>query len=194
MSGAAPSGWQGDKGDRAAAVEEALFGALSPGESLYVLLDAARNHEIPLRLRTGGTHHDCLYEGPTAKELWFVAPYLARCERDSTFVSWLIETGWGRSWGTFVATGVDPASLRQHFRKFLLVQRDGDEADFYFRFYDPRVLRVFLPTCTREEAAEFFGPVRLFITEDPQVSGAVTFTLTPGSVARAPLSLAPSGS
>lgn len=180
--------------DRAAAVAEALFAALSPGESLYALLDAARHHEIPLRLRTGGVHHDCLYEGPTAATLWFVAPYLARCERGSAFVSWLLEAGWGRSWGTFVATGGDSASLRQHFRKFVLVKRPGDEADFYFRFYDPRVLRVFLPTCSREEAAEFFGPVRAFIAEDPQSSGGVQFTLTPGSVARAPLSLTPSGS
>jgi hypothetical protein len=182
--------------DRATAVEEALFAALSPGESLYVLLDAARNHEIPLRLRAGGIPHDCLYEGLTAKALWFVAPYLARCERASPFVSWLIENGWGRSWGAFVAAGVDPAALLQHFRKFLLVKGDGGEADFYFRFYDPRVLRVFLPTSTREEAAEFFGPARLFIAEDPASSGAVTFTLTPGGVAPAPLSLAlaPSGS
>jgi uncharacterized protein DUF4123 len=177
-----------------AAVVEALFGALSPGESLYALLDAARSHEIPLRLRTGGVHHDCLYEGPSAGALWFVAPYLARCERDSAFVSWLIEAGWGRSWGAFVAASGDQASLRQHFRKFILVKKAGDEADFYFRFYDPRVLRAFLPACAREEASEFFGPARVFIAEDPQASGAVAFTLTPGGVARAPLSLAPSGS
>jgi hypothetical protein len=173
--------------DLAIAVGEALFGALAPGESLYALLDAARQHEIPLRLRAGGVHHDCLYQGGTAEALWFVAPYLARCERDSAFISWLIESGWGQSWSSFVAAGADLASLRQHFRKFLLIQVDGDESSFYFRFYDPRVLRVFFPTCTREQAVEFFGPVRLFITEGPQSAGLVQFTVTPDGVAHHPL-------
>jgi len=180
-----------ERAELSGAVREVLFDALAPGESLYALLDGARNHEIALRLKAGGVHHDCLYQGAAAKELWFVAPYLARCERGSPFVSWLAGSGWGQSWGTFVATGVDLAALGEHFRKFLLVKIDGNEADFYFRFYDPRVLRVFLPTCTPQEAAEFFGPVRLFIAEDSQGSSAITFTLTPGRVASGRLSLAP---
>jgi hypothetical protein len=28
-----------------------------------------------------------------------------------------------------------------------------------FRFYDPRVLRIFLPTCNAQEVFQFFGPV-----------------------------------
>lgn len=180
-----------ERADLSSAVPEALFEALAPGESLYALLDTARNHEIALRLRTGGVHHDCLYQGATAKELWFVAPYLARCERGSPFVSWLAGSGWGRSWGTFVATAVELPAVREHFRKFLLVKIDGNEGDFYFRFYDPRVLRAFLPTCAPDEAAEFFGPVRLFIAEDSEADRAVTFTLTRGRVASGRLSLVP---
>ena len=34
-----------------------------------------------------------------------------------------------------------------------------------FRFYDPRVLRVYLPTCTGDEAEEFFGPVPEILAE-----------------------------
>jgi hypothetical protein len=81
--------------------------------------------------------------------------------------------------------------VREHFRKFLLVKIDGNEGDFYFRFYDPRVLRAFLPTCAPDEAAEFFGPVRLFIAEDSEADRAVTFTLTRGRVASGRLSLVP---
>ena len=176
--------------ERADAVVHGLFSSLAPGESLYVLLDAARNHEIPLRLRAAGAHHDCLYQGTTAEALWFVAPYLARCERDSPFVAWLAEFGWGESCAVFVLAHGDLASLRQHFRKFLLVKAEGEETDFYFRFYDPRVLRVFLPTCTRDEAAEFFGPVRAFITEGLQPPGGLTFMLTPDGIAQHDLPLA----
>ena len=52
-----------------------------------------------------------------------------------------------------------------HFRKFLLVTTEPDK-EFFFRFYDPRVLRIFLPTCDVKQLREFFGPVEKFICED----------------------------
>jgi uncharacterized protein DUF4123 len=171
------------------AVADVLFGSLAPGESLYALLDAARNPEIPIRLKAAGIEYDSLYQGAAQEELWFVAPYLVRCERNSDLVSWLMESGWGQSWGIFVATTVDLVSLRQHFRRFVLVKVEGDEADFYFRFYDPRVLRVFLPTCSPEEAIEFFGPIRAYIMEERRSGSAAKFTASAEGVAREALAL-----
>ena len=52
----------------------------------------------------------------------------------------------------------------RHFRQFLRV-RDEAGREFFFRFYDPRVLRVYLPTCNSEELRTFFGPVELFSME-----------------------------
>jgi hypothetical protein len=39
------------------------------------------------------------------------------------------------------------------------------------RLYDPRVLRIYLPTCNAAETQEFFGPVSRFLMEasDPQL-------------------------
>lgn len=54
--------------------------------------------------------------------------------------------------------------LRKHFRKFLEVKRESG-AKLVFRYYDPRVLRVYLPTCTPEERALVFGPVAEFLVE-----------------------------
>jgi hypothetical protein len=51
--------------------------------------------------------------------------------------------------------------VRKHLRGFLLVKAEGG-AELYFRFYDPR---VFVPTCTPEEAHTFFGPIRAFLVE-----------------------------
>jgi Domain of unknown function (DUF4123) len=161
-----------------------MFATLAPGESLYALLDAARQPEIPMRLKSGAIHHDCLYQGPTADALWFVAPYIARCERTSAFVTWLLEEGWGQNWGVFIAAAVDLASLRQHLRKFLLVKMECADADFYFRFYDPRVLSIFLPTCTGDEAAEFFGPVRCYLSEGRPATYIARYSPTRQGVSR----------
>ena len=42
---------------------------------------------------------------------------------------------------------------------------DEDGAVFYFRFYDPRVMRLYLPTCLEKELRTVFGPVRAFFIE-----------------------------
>ena len=66
--------------------------------------------------------------------------------------------------------------MRKH-RRFLLVKaEDGEE--LYFRSYDPRVLRVFVPTCTPEEARTFFGPIRAFLVEANEPETLLTFTVS----------------
>ena len=69
--------------------------------------------------------------------------------------------------------------MYKHFRKFLIVQAE-DGMELYFRFYDPRVLRIFLPTCTRNQLIEFFGPVQKHIMEDEDPSYALIFSLENG--------------
>ena len=41
--------------------------------------------------------------------------------------------------------------------------RDG--TPLYFRYYDPRVLRIFLPTCSAAQLKQMFGPVDAFLAE-----------------------------
>jgi hypothetical protein len=50
-----------------------------------------------------------------------------------------------------------------------------DGKQVYFRFYDPRVLRVYLPTCTVEEMRTFFGPIKCFLTEGDKPEAALRF-------------------
>jgi hypothetical protein len=66
-----------------------------------------------------------------------------------------------------------------HFRKFLIVETE-DLEKLYFRFYDPRVLRIFLPTCSSSQLDEFFGPVDRFICEDEDPAFALVFSLRKG--------------
>jgi hypothetical protein len=37
---------------------------------------------------------------------------------------------------------------------------------YYFRFYDPVVLREFLPTTTPKQRAELFGEISAFLMDD----------------------------
>lgn len=59
-------------------------------------------------------------------------------------------------------------------RQFLFV-KDEDGKELYFRFYDPRILRLYLPTCTKTETAAFFGPVLRFLIESEDARSLLVF-------------------
>jgi hypothetical protein len=60
--------------------------------------------------------------------------------------------------------------LRQHFRKFIMVYSDGQP--LYFRYYAPRIMRMYLPTCNADELEIIFGPVEYYLveSEEPDIS------------------------
>lgn len=133
---------------------------------LYSILDAARDERIYPGLRRLAATEEiiCLYQGPTATELATVAPYLVCLGTGDRVFNWLWDEGWGESWGIFVWSLVSPQQLRTHFRRLTMVSTEGGQR-LLFRFYDPRVLRDFLPTCDASQCQELFGPVTRFAYE-----------------------------
>ena len=109
--------------------------------------------------------HTCLYEGDSEKFLSVVAPWLFDFEPDSDFANWIANHAQRNDWGIFLRSSAEPIKVYRHLRKFLIISTE-DGRELYFRFYDPRVLRVFLPTCDRDQLREFFGPIEAFIAED----------------------------
>ncbi len=168
-----------------AAVEMTFDNLFRETESapLFTLLDAARAPAVPARLAELEVEHASLFAGEMGELLKDVAPYLARCPQDSPLMKWLLEEGWGDSWGIFVSAPLSLEELRRHLKRFLLV-RDEEGRRYHFRFYDPRVLRVFLPTCTAMEAAQFFGQIRQFLVEGDSAEELWIFELQERRVVR----------
>lgn len=123
---------------------------------LFAILDACDEPEVPGKVAELGERAKCLYRGVDDPQTLTIAPYLAHL--DASDVEWLSETMWGRFWGIFVVANSDMKTLRRHFRKFLMVNLEGEGA-VYFRYYDPRVLKTFLPTCDGEQLKQFYGPI-----------------------------------
>jgi hypothetical protein len=152
----------------------------TPGEEVYALIDAARDPSIYPMVRACGVRHECLYAGAIPRELAEVAPYLVRLWRDHPFTEELLDEGWGKSWGVFATASCDVETLRSHLRRFLRVKRE-DGSTMVFRYYDPRVLRLYLPTCTGAELETFFGPLSRFVLEDAAPSRVVAFERARGT-------------
>jgi hypothetical protein len=107
-------------------------------------------------------------------------PHLVEFRRGTSFYRWWFEQ-WGHSIGVLIEAPLSLADLRRHFRTLLIVD-DRKKKHYYFRFYDPRVLRVFLPACPPEEAQHFFGPIQAFYCEADGGTELPRFTLTPEGI------------
>ncbi|HVZ33234.1 MAG TPA: DUF4123 domain-containing protein [Polyangiaceae bacterium] len=150
---------------------------------LFALLDAARAPRVMQLLLTHGEVYYSLYDGPEAERYAEVAPYLVELPPMSRLTEALVREHWGQSLGCFLFAQADFKSVRRQLRKFLLVEGEGAKK-VYFRFYDPRVLRTFLPTCSAEECATFFGPIGHFVIEGEAPRTAWVFSRTSGGVRR----------
>ena len=169
---------------------DALYTALFPhdGDSTYAVIDGASCEDLLDKLAEFSPEHFCLYAGELEADVAEVAPYLVRLEPEGGFVEWLLKEGWGKHWGIFVTAPVDLRAMRKHFRSILLV-RDAEDETLYFRYYDPRVIRVYLPTCNAAELRLVSAPIRSWVCEDDDTETALVFSYAAGAMVKATLSL-----
>jgi len=155
-------------------VIEALWSSPSAaGQSVWAILDCARDERIYPALRNSQLDYLCLFSGRLHLEVVAAAPHLIELSPNYRFTPKLIEMAWGQSWGVFLRIR-DATNLRTHLRGFLRV-RDESGRILMFRYYDPRVLRVYLPTCQPNELRTVFGPVRSYLVEGEDGKSLIEF-------------------
>jgi hypothetical protein len=153
---------------------EAMWPPAEAGTSVWAIVDCARDRRIYPALRTSGLDYRCLYSGRLSPEVEAAAPHLIEVASTFTFTPKLIDMGWGNSWGVFLRIA-DPSDLRHHLRRFLRVQDESGRM-LLFRYYDPRVLRAYLPTCRPDELSIVFGPISSYLVEDQTGHGLIEFS------------------
>jgi hypothetical protein len=147
----------------------------------FTLLDGARMLDRMETAKELNPQHESLYRGRREEPLSIVAPCLFTYQESGGFAEWLGKNGWADAWGIFFYSEATMSELLHHFRRFLLVKTE-DGVELYFRFYDPRVLRKFLPTCDEQQLREFFGPVTYFGMEEADPAQAIVFYLDNGKL------------
>jgi hypothetical protein len=152
--------------------------------AVFAIIDGARDERIYDAVEGTLLPKNCLYSGDLPRQLQRTAPYLVQLEREDRFTRYVINTGWGSNWASFLRTETGIKQLRRHLREFLRV-RDESGKRLIFRYYDPRVLRVYLPTCWPAELDTFFGPISAFITEGEDPGEILEFRNEKGTLASA---------
>lgn len=130
----------------------------------YILLDAARMDRNIEKAFLLNEKFECLFQGNAKESLQYVAPFLFSFDKDSEFGKWVINEGLGNSWGVFIQSYLPMLELLKLMRKLLIVDSENQE-QFYFRFYDPRVFNIVLPTFGNEQLKYFFGEINYFLVE-----------------------------
>lgn len=167
-------GWTADRPEArgsqlsaTALVEQLRAEAEQRQQRLYVLLDLAQGDLALEQLAQydGSEPFEFLEPGRSEAELEEFSPVLLPCSEGSGLLSWMLGDGLGQSFGVLLASEYGPAELAAHLNPLTEVLRQEDDEPLIFRFQDPRVLSVYLPTCTAEELDRVFGPVRRFWVE-----------------------------
>lgn len=146
---------------------------LAANHSTWAILDGARDERIYSALLSSRLEYISLYAGKLPDALLRAAPYLLELAPSYSFTRPLLKMGWGNSWGVFLRIK-DARNLRHHLRGFLRVQ-DETGRKLVFRYYDPRVLRAYLPTCQKSELTTVFGPISSYLVEGERGESLIEF-------------------
>lgn len=149
---------------KANGAEEALA-QLQAAPHLWGVFDAARDDRILTLIEESVDEAAHLYEGVKGAALARQAPWLVRFEEGSRLLPAIVREGWGRGWGIFASWDAPTRDVRRHLRRFLMVEEEESGKKLYFRFYDPRVLRTFVPTCSVRQIETLLGDAEAWLAE-----------------------------
>jgi pSer/pThr/pTyr-binding forkhead associated (FHA) protein len=134
-------------------------------DAAYAIIDAARAPNLLALIEQNAECAVSLFDGTPLEDHREQAPYLVNFGEDETLLLTFVYGGWDGSAGIYLASAAEFGALTGHMRRLLFAQTE-DGRRLLFRYYDPRVLRSYLPTCAAGETAEFFGPVSAVFAEE----------------------------
>jgi hypothetical protein len=143
---------------------------------LYAIVDGAQAFELAFAARLMGHELYTLFSGDLAESAAHVGPCLVVIGEPSALLQQWVEK-MGSNAGVLFESTAELDRLCAHLRT-IFVAADEEGQEYFFRFYDPRVLRAFLPTCRQDELREFFGPIDSWIAETRDGSAFTVSSLT----------------
>lgn len=154
-------------------LEKTLF---KRGTRVFAILDGASIPDLPTQLYRLDPPNYCLFRGSLSPDVAEVAPYLVELLPGKPFSDWVLTKHFGKSRGIIAHSPSSIKEMRRHFRSiFKVYSEEGNP--MLFRFYDPRVLRKFLPTCNGDELKVFFGKVNAYFAEDENPEDLLEFRI-----------------
>jgi len=119
----------------------------------------------------------CLFEGRLHPQVRAVSPYLVELSPTDPLNRLWIGEGWGRSWGILIGSQADLPVVRRRLRHFTQARLPAGEGPVLFRFWDPRVFRVYLPLVEADQLDDWFRAIDHYIAETEDGQGSICYSL-----------------
>lgn len=154
-------------------------GELGPRRHLYAIIDASRQPMmIPAALEAIASRVSCLYSGNALREFGDNAAWVVELLPSESTLHWLLQQGFNKRWAIFASSRLELAPFVRHLKKFTVVNNERGET-LFFRFYDPHVLRQYLPMFDDQQTTSFFrGIDDVFFEDTSRENTIVKFSLS----------------
>ena len=140
-----------------------------PGARVHAVIDARVVPGLPARLAAADLlGWDCLLRGALEPEAAEHAPYLVDLREQSPFTDWLLgEAGTAfPGWGVLMVSALALLPMRQHCRELSEVMLpDGSQRTW--RWFDPQVWELILPSLSPGQLDEVFAPGLSYVVPLP---------------------------
>ncbi|VAW77867.1 hypothetical protein MNBD_GAMMA12-2203 [hydrothermal vent metagenome] len=138
-------------------IGQLLTEAKATQRKLYAIIDSAVHQKIHhlIKRNIAKESYSNLFHHTDFSEIEDAAPYLVHLTKANAI---LLNKIWRYPWGIFLITSVERDEIEAHLRTNLFAEDPLGE-ELLFRYYDPRVLPVFLNNSSDEERQLFFGPI-----------------------------------
>ncbi len=155
--------------DMKAKAADHLLSALTEtalGTRLFCMIDSARNpYTIPHLVMALTRAADCLFSGNAKQELGDQTAWVADVTDDRATLEALLDEGYGKGMLSFAFSALDLRAFITHLKKFTKI-RDAKGTEHFFRFYDPKVMRQYVPVFNETQHKAFFAGLTSAMFED----------------------------
>ena len=150
---------------------------------LYGILDCAAEPGLYAHaMRLAPLAANCLFEGPLAPELREASPYLVALTPSDPLAQLWRGEGWGRHWGILLHSPESLAQVRRRLRHFTQARLPDGNGPVLFRFWDPRVFRIYMPLVEPDQLRHWFDGIEAYIAETEDGLGSLRYALSGGAL------------
>lgn len=164
-----------------------LLDAGPKGTKTYALMDCALDSTIYPTIQASGCPNQKLYGESWQSGLADIAPHVVELTSSAKFSTELLTWDWYGNWGYFVQSTTSLSDLAQSFADLTTAKLSSGE-EVFFRFFDPRVIRVFLAQASKNDLQSVFAKAERLVVPSAEVQGegeaAIAYTLKNGSLAQ----------
>lgn len=159
---------------------------MSP-HTLYGILDLARAPQLCDHVeRLAPASAACLFEGKLDPMVARASPHLVELASGDPLTAAWRSVGWGRSWGILLMSREPLSFVRRRLRHFTQARLPDGQGPVLFRFWDPRVFRVYMPLVEQDALPPWFEGIERYVCESEDGRAAQSYALEGGALRIAP--------